>query len=461
MAKNNNKIQKQGISHLDTELEEDKIVQLSENNTDESVKDIKKDYSLNVDDSSTLQNEEFEVDKSNYGINKLDKDNSQDEQIDNQKNDDNKINEETKIGDNNNDNSNNNQKEQKITLSVILRTIVKKWWMFLFNCIIIGTISALLIIEEPRTYTTEVKLAPEAESDVAGGGLSSIASSFGIDLGGMTSLDAIRPDLYPDLVESNDFIYNLFKLPIKTSDGNIYTDYYTYLKKYQKFSWWRKAINDFMKKFQDKPKENKINGNLINGQDENKKRYLTADEEKMIETIKSNVTCSVDQKTFIITISATDQDPLVAAIVADSVRARIQNFITDYRTKKATKDYHYYLGLLKQAKEDYEKTCQAYARYVDSHRDVILQAYISERDQLENDMQLKLNTYNAMLTQTQNAKAKIQEQTPAFTILQNAFIPVKPTGPKRMLFVLGMVFLTFTFTLFILLGKVFINNLKA
>ena len=76
-------------------------------------------------------------------------------------------------------------------------------------------------------------------------------------------------------------------------------------------------------------------------------------------------------------------------------------------------------------------------------------------------MQIKLNTYNAMIAQVQNAKAKVQEKTPAFTILQNAFVPVKPTGPKRMLFVLGMVFLTFFVTLFFILGKILSKNLKS
>ena len=126
----------------------------------------------------------------------------------------------------------------------------------------------------------------------------------------------------------------------------------------------------------------------------------------------------------------------------------IQNFVTDYRTNKATKDYKYYYGLLIQAKDDYERACAEYAKYVDTHRDVILQTYLTERDQLENDMQVKLNTYNAMLTQVNNAKAKIQETTPAFTILQHAYVPVMPTGPKRMIFVITWVFLTFVFTAF-------------
>ncbi len=345
--------------------------------------------------------------------------------------------------------------DDNLNLGVLGRIIKKSWWVLILNSIIIGTIAALLIIEEPRTYTSEIKLAPETEDVTTGGSLSSIASSFGVDLGSLNSSDAIRPDLYPDLVQSVDFVYKLFKLPIKTIDGNIYTDYYTYLSKYQRQSWWGKAISDLKKKFQNKPVARKLpqNADADYNTTPSKVRYLSAEEEAMIETINGKINCSIDQKTFIISISVSDQDPLVAATVADSVSARIQNFITDYRTKKATKDYQYYLSLLRQAKSEYEKSCEEYAKYVDSHRDVILQAYISERDQLENDMQLKLNTYNAMITQAQQAKSKIQENTPAFTILQNAFVPVKPSGPKRMLFVFGMVFLTVFLTVLVVVVK--------
>ena len=42
------------------------------------------------------------------------------------------------------------------------------------------------------------------------------------------------------------------------------------------------------------------------------------------------------------------------------------------------------------------------------------------------------------MTQYQMAKAKVQERTPAFTLLKGAAVPIKPAGPKRMLFVAGM-----------------------
>jgi LPS O-antigen subunit length determinant protein (WzzB/FepE family) len=57
---------------------------------------------------------------------------------------------------------------------------------------------------------------------------------------------------------------------------------------------------------------------------------------------------------------------------------------------------------------------------------------------MENDMQLKFNAYSTINTQLEAAKAKVQERTPAFTMLKGASVPIKPAGPKRMLFVIFM-----------------------
>ena len=61
----------------------------------------------------------------------------------------------------------------------------------------------------------------------------------------------------------------------------------------------------------------------------------------------------------------------------------------------------------------------------------------------EYDMQLKFNTYSQLNQQLQAAIAKLQEKTPAFTTLKGAAVPIKPAGPKRMIFVLSMVCVAF------------------
>jgi capsule polysaccharide export protein KpsE/RkpR len=149
----------------------------------------------------------------------------------------------------------------------------------------------------------------------------------------------------------------------------------------------------------------------------------------------------VDKKTSVITINVQDQAPLVCATMADSVKTHLQDFIIRYRTSKAAEDVVHYRQMRDSAEAEYNAAMQAYSRFCDAHTNIVLQSYQSERDKLESELALKQNSLAAMETQLQTTKVKLQEKTPAFTTLKSATVPVKPAGPKRMLFVLGMMIL--------------------
>ena len=67
-------------------------------------------------------------------------------------------------------------------------------------------------------------------------------------------------------------------------------------------------------------------------------------------------------------------------------------------------------------------------------------------EDMENDLQLRFNAYSTVNAQMQAAKAKVQERTPAFTTIKGASVPVKPSEPKRMIFVAVCLILTFFIT---------------
>ena len=102
---------------------------------------------------------------------------------------------------------------------------------------IVFVLSCIWILPQPRYYETSVSLAPESGGG-ENGGLASIASSFGFTIGGMDGGgDAIYPILYPELFESPEFLVSLFDIQVTTDDGELTTDYYTYLKEHQKKNW--------------------------------------------------------------------------------------------------------------------------------------------------------------------------------------------------------------------------------
>jgi len=339
-----------------------------------------------------------------------------------------------------------NKKELK-TIDVI--NIAKKLWarkkLFAKTLPIAFVLSYIYILGFPRYYSTEIKLAPElGGSSLNSSTLGSLASSFGFDLDNLQSNDAITPLLYPDLMEDNGFVTNLFNVQVKSEDGSKETTYHDYLQKYQKSVIWLTPI-DWLKNFF----SNEQKGEAGTFDPYN----LSKDEDAIAGNIRNNIKINFDKKTAVISISIKDQDPLICKTIGDSVKERLQDFITDYRTSKARTDYEYYLKLTTEAKQDYEKARQQYGSMADANTNVALKSLELKLEDMENELQLKYNAYTTVNTQMLASKAKVQERTPAFTVIKGASVPIKPSEPKRMVFVAFILLLTFAGTSFYILHR--------
>ena len=299
-------------------------------------------------------------------------------------------------------------------------------------------LACALILCVPRYYTCDVLLAPEAQNVGASGSLQSLASSFGFDMRSMTSQDAVYPQLYPDLLASPDFLVNLFDTQVSTADGKYEGTYYDYLRTQHRFVFWKRwkyKVKSWITPQEPAPV-------LKNKSDKKVDVFcLSKQQWNVLELMQQNIECTVDKKTDAITISVTAQDKLVCAIMADSVCAALQNFITEYRTVKNRTDLKYYEDVMNSAYGEYQEASKKYIRFVDSHSGINLEQYRIEAQNLETEMQLKQAAYTSFQKQYLATQARLQENTPVFTVLQSASVPKKPAGPKRMLFVLAMLVL--------------------
>ena len=349
------------------------------------------------------------------------------------------------------DNEQTTTLQEKPTLGQLWQDIKKHKKLYYKVLGITFIVSAIITLSIPNYYKCTVMLAPEIPGGNKGtSGLASLASSFGVNLGGASAgADAIMPNLYPDLMNSVAFRASLFPVKVQQEDGDTAMTYYDYLENHQRMPWWSAGI-----KFVGDGITSVINS-ILGIEEETSDKVnpfrLTKEQMKIVEKMEKKVVCDVDKKTFVITIDVTDQDPLIAATLADSVQTRLQDFITDYRTRKARVDLAYNQKLFKEAQERYEKARLKSAAYTDANRHAIFADKQSERTKLENEMQLQYRTYSQVAAQLQMAEAKVQEDTPAFTTLQPATVPVKKDGPKRIViaFILFILALLST-TIFIL-----------
>ena len=347
--------------------------------------------------------------------------------------------------------NNHVDEEIEIDLMDILRKIIgirKLIYKAAGIGLVIGVIIAICI---PKQYTAEVTLSPEMGSN-KGGGLSGLAASFlGSDVAMGDGTDALNAFLSADIVSSTPFLLELSTMEIPASKGENMT-LSTYLDE-EYIPWWSYVIGfpsiiiDGAKSLFIEEDElvssNRTNQGIIE---------LSKKESKKIEVLK---------KTSMTTVAVTLQNPKVAAVVADSVVKKLQEYIIDYRTTKAKEDCIYLEKLFKERQQEYYAAQKEYANYIDSHDNIILQSVRAEQERLQNDMSLAYQVYSQVANQLQVARAKVQEEKPVFAVVEPAVVPLESSGASKKVYVLVFVFLSVGLVVFWkLFGDDFLNKIK-
>lgn len=357
--------------------------------------------------------------------------------------------------------NNHTDEEIEIDLMDILRKIIgirKKIYKAAGIGFVIGVIIAISI---PKQYTVEVTLSPEMGS-VKGGGLSGLAASFlGSEVSMGDGTDALNTSLSPDIISSTPFLLELSTMNIPVSkDENMTLN--TYLDE-ESSPWWNyvigfpgMVIGGVKSLFAEEENESRALNRISQGTIE-----LSKKESKKIEILKEMIVAAVDKKTSITSIAVTMQNPRAAAVVADSVVKKLQEYIIDYRITKSKEDCIYLEKLFKERQQEYYSAQQKYADYLDSHDNIILQSVRAEQERLQNDMSLAYQVYSQVAGQLQVARAKVQEEKPVFAVVEPAVVPLKPSGTSRKVYVLAFIFLSVCIVIFWnLFGKDFLNKFK-
>lgn len=330
------------------------------------------------------------------------------------------------------------QKNKEIDVVALGLKVLKEWKLLAKFVVVAAIIGVIVALSTPKTYTSEVVLAPEMSSGGLGlsDNLAEMASTFGVDLGGKSSMDAIYPELYPDIFSSYDFSHKMLDVPVRLKDDNTTRPYVQHLLKDTKNPFWVYPLV-WIKKLMKKPES--VPASAPGFVDPYR---VSKDESELCEVVVSSIVCLVDKKTSEIVISFTDQDPMVAAIMVDTLLSRLQTYIIDYRTKKARVDYEYYSKMTQDAEEYYHEKQAEYIEYSDSHSGSQRNFVMTQSQLLKNNMDNAYMSYSGMLKLREQALARIQERIPAFTIIQSSKMPNKASSRPRIVTVFIFVLLS-------------------
>lgn len=353
------------------------------------------------------------------------------------------------------------QEEPEIDIMELISKLWKKRMMIILWCVAGAVIGLVVGFSIPKTYSASVTLAPEAQPKT-GSTIGSMASMFGVNLS--SSSDAISVDMFPDVVHSTPFIVDLFDIPVQfeRKDSTINTTLLDYMKNYQKKAWWSYVKEAPFKVLgwcldlvrPDKPeKENAGALDITN---------LPKKERAVVGYFAENIMVNVDKKTGKTSMSLLMQDPLVVAQVMEAVTDNLKTYMSNYRTSKARQDVVNLSSICEERKTDYYRAQQAYAKFVDANKNVILQSAQAERERLQQEMNLAYQVYSQVASQLEAARIQEQQAKPVFAIINPVTVPIRKAAPSK-----AKMLIIFTFLAgccaagWVLFGEEYLNKIKA
>lgn len=329
------------------------------------------------------------------------------------------------------------------------RRLVIKWTVV---SLLVGLVVAFSI---PAEYSVSVKMVAEDKTkDLSGGGnMSQLMSLAGIETAGVGSGYGIGVTMYPEVVSSIPFLADMRNIEVQPKNSKRSVTLYEYLVEGQKMAWWNhviavpfKVLGWFISLFKEKAEEDGA-GDVFHIQ------ALTKKQMDYVMDMRNRVNVDLDKKNAVIYATVTMQDPVVAAVVADSMVSKLKEYIIRYRTDKARQDVDYCTRAFEESKSQYFEAQKRYAVFVDQNKNIVRESIKIEQDRLRNEMELTYGVYDATARQLESAKLKVQEQTPCVTVIEPATVPLRKTTPKRKTILLGFIFLGIVVSAGYVLGK--------
>lgn len=379
--------------------------------------------------------------------------------------------------------STQNSNEDEVDLTDLIRRVWQRRKTVWITTLVTFLIGIFIAIVSPEEYEAEIILMPQSSSssdNVASGLLRQFGGLAGLSGGVGPGNGSLTPNLYPDITQSTPFYLYLMKQEIFFSTLDTTTNILYYFNEVQK-----PTVLDYLKQYivglprliinlpltlvntfkEEKPlaKPNSEatpsqaeipaeQDSMINLHNHYRPVTLTGAEKAVIGKLKNRIKTSIETNgTVKVTVEM--PDPYVAASTTELAVQYLTQYVTEYRIEKARQDLNFIQKQYDEKRSKYIQAQKRLAQMQDRNLNLFTESARTELEQAQTEYQLANSLYQSLAQQLEQAKIKVQEETPVFKVLEPVQVPLTKSKPNREL----ILFLSLFVGLFLGLGIVFLR----
>lgn len=348
------------------------------------------------------------------------------------------------------------RKEPEINLSVILAFFRRNKWIIAGSGLLMGIGGYLYSLQQPIEYTSSAKILPELQNKNGLGGFRALADLAGISVDNVQITEAIRPDLYPNVLSTKVFLLKLSQLEIQPKDQKGSEALESYLEKQAALS---KGISlNPLRWFKLGSPDKQVAVDTAGRVIPRGVLFLSKKKDDMLKGLGARVGASLDKKSGIISVDVTMPDPLVSAVVANFAVEYLIQYMSEYRTGKENDQVRFLQKEVERAQSRFKAADRAVRVFADRNRNPFLSKSTSEEGGLQAELQLSQKLFNELSYQLEQAKLKEGSDAAVIQVLDPPQIPLERSSPKRaitaaLFLIVGLVLSTMTLAVRAVLRK--------
>ena len=137
-----------------------------------------------------------------------------------------------------------------------------------------------------------------------------------------------------------------------------------------------------------------------------------------------------------------------------NAREILQGIVINNKIKSAKQKLEFSEEQLNSKRVEFEQIQNKLSYFNDSNLNIVTSSVINERDKLEANFQIINAVMVELSKQVEQRKLQVSEDTPVFSVIKEANMPVKKSSPKRtqMVLIFGFIGLVFSL-LYVILKK--------
>ena len=163
----------------------------------------------------------------------------------------------------------------------------------------------------------------------------------------------------------------------------------------------------------------------------NNKFFVSEGENNLFKILNDIILISVNEKDGFISISANMPTSEYAANTCISARKILQTIVINTKIKRAKENLNFTQEQLNLKKIEFDEIQDKIAYFEDSNLNIINSKYRNELNKLRAEFQIINSVYTELSKQLEQSKLQVNQDTPVFSIVKEASMPVLKSSPKR------------------------------